>query len=212
MLKPSTSTSSLRPSRLRHRVVFALFVIAIAAAEVGVGRDRPAHLPQPQERRPRRPVGDEGLTMLESAWIIPLIPAAPSSDPAPGEALPHKGSRSGSRRGRRSCSRSSPGPVIQPCRRGVQKPSEGARLRPWPLRLAGGHGAEAVVQPVVNTSRGGEREVEFGNTPGQAGRDDARRHPHSLLSTCTGRPYLPAASVHTAARCSLFLRRCSCSS
>ena len=35
--------------------VFALFVIAIAAAEVGVGpRHRPAHLPQPPQRRPRR--------------------------------------------------------------------------------------------------------------------------------------------------------------
>ena len=34
--------------------VFALFVIAVAAAEVGVGsRDRSGHLPQPQERRPR---------------------------------------------------------------------------------------------------------------------------------------------------------------
>ena len=43
--------------------VFALFVIAIAAAEVGVGPgDRPAHLPQPPQRRPRRRVGDEGLS------------------------------------------------------------------------------------------------------------------------------------------------------
>ena len=57
--------------------VFALFVIAVAAAEVGVGlaivlviyRNR-------RSDRPRRARPDEGLTpMLTHAWIIPLIPA-----------------------------------------------------------------------------------------------------------------------------------------
>ncbi len=43
--------------------VFALYVIAIAAAEVGVGLAHGAHdLPQPQVDRPRRTLGNEGLT------------------------------------------------------------------------------------------------------------------------------------------------------
>ena len=48
----------------------------------GRGRGGPGdgadHLPQPVERRPRRHRRDEGLTgtVLENAWIIPLIPAA----------------------------------------------------------------------------------------------------------------------------------------
>ena len=42
--------------------VFALFVIAVAAAEVGVGpRDRAAHLPQPPVDRPRHARRAEGL-------------------------------------------------------------------------------------------------------------------------------------------------------
>ena len=45
--------------------VFALYVIAIAAAEVGVGSGDGAHdLPQPQVDRPRRTLGNEGLRCL----------------------------------------------------------------------------------------------------------------------------------------------------
>ncbi len=58
--------------------VFALFVITIAAAEVGVGpRDRPAHLSELAQSRSRPGRPAEGLTrlMLDYAWIIPAIPA-----------------------------------------------------------------------------------------------------------------------------------------
>ena len=41
--------------------VFALFVIAVAAAEVGVGLAIVLLLPEPKERGPRRGRADEGL-------------------------------------------------------------------------------------------------------------------------------------------------------
>ena len=58
--------------------VFALFVHHHRRRR---GRRRPrhraAHLPQPAQRRPRRRRPDEGLsaTVLDYAWLIPLIPA-----------------------------------------------------------------------------------------------------------------------------------------
>ena len=64
--------------------VFALYIIAVAAAEVGVGLAMVLlDLPQPPQHRPRRALRDEGLRFaptpsmwfLDNAWLIPVIPA-----------------------------------------------------------------------------------------------------------------------------------------
>jgi hypothetical protein len=105
------------------------------------GRRRPghraAHLPQPQEHRPRRPRPDEGLRdrCFEHAWIIPLIPACRScSSCSSASACPFKGAEIGiAAVGIASCCRWRQRQWIDRVDRG-RTTAEGARGRGRPRR------------------------------------------------------------------------------
>ena len=149
--------------------VFALYVIAVAAAEVGVGLgDGAARVPQPSFDRPRRAQRDEGLDgvvaaisagwFLENAWLIPVIPGVAFFVIILfGKRLPMTAAEVGLASMAARCSSPRHGLPVDPAHR----PRRAARSRP--VRSAWRSGSPAASPPAsaeVTPSRSSHRSSE----------------------------------------------------
>ena len=179
--------------------VFALFVIAIAAAEVGRRPGhRPAHLPQPGQRRPRRGRPDEGLG-APSCWRTPgSSPCCPAVSFVLilvfGKRLPEQGRRDRHRRPGRSPSSLS---LRRAPSSGSARHEPTSRGRPPPHLVRAGRGRHRRRHPHRRPDRddAGRRHLHLAAGARLLHRLHARRPPLHLLLR---RP-LPVHRLHAPA-------------